>query len=81
MFEKFRGNSLKNCGLCPNHYLSASDLSWDVMLKITKIELEFISDPFVYIFLEKGTLGVISYISSRYSKASNSKSLMNQKKN
>ena len=26
-FEKFRNNSLKNYGLCPNHYLSAPGLS------------------------------------------------------
>ena len=44
-FEKFRNNSLKNYGLCPDHYLSAPGLSWDAMLKITKIELELIPDP------------------------------------
>ena len=44
-FEKFRNNSLKNYGLCPNHYLSAPGLGWDVMLEITKIELELIPDP------------------------------------
>ena len=44
-FEKFRNNSLKNYGLCPNHYLSAPGLSWDAMLEITKIELELIPDP------------------------------------
>ena len=25
MFEKFGNNSIKNYGLCPNHYLSAQD--------------------------------------------------------
>ena len=50
---------------------SAPGLSWDVMLKITKIELELIPDPDIYIFLEKGTRGRISYISNRYSKANN----------
>ena len=44
-FEKFRNNSLKNYGLCPNHYLSAPGLSWDAMFEITKIELELIPDP------------------------------------
>ena len=39
VFEKFRTNSLKNYGLCPSHYLSAPGLSWDPMLKMTKIEL------------------------------------------
>ena len=45
VFEKFRSNSLKNYGLCPSHYLSAPSLSWDAMLKMTKIELELILDP------------------------------------
>ena len=44
-FEKFRNNSVKNYGLCPDHYLSAPGLSWDAMLKITKIEPELIPDP------------------------------------
>ena len=60
-----------NVRLCPNNYLSAPGLSWDAMLKMTKIELELIPDPDMYIFFEKGTRGGISYISNRYSKANN----------
>ena len=71
VFEKFRNNSLKNHRLYPSHYLSASGLSWDVMLKLTKIELELIPDPHMYIFFEKGTRDRISYISNRYSKTKN----------
>ena len=61
-FEKFRNNSLKIYGLCSSHYLSAPSLSWDAMLKMTKIEHD-------NIFFEKGTRGGISYISNRCSKA------------
>ena len=68
MFEKFRNNSLNNYGLCAGYYLSAPGLSWDAMLKMTKIELEIISHPGMYIFFEKGTRVGISYISNRYSK-------------
>ena len=71
VFEKFRNNSFKNYGLCPSHYLSAPGLSWDAMLKMTKIKLEFISYPDMYIFFEKGTRGGICYISGRYRKANN----------
>ena len=74
VFEKFINNSLKNYGLCRSHYLSAPDLSRDAMLKTTKIDLELIADPDMYIFFEKGIRGGISYISNRYSKA-NSKYL------
>ena len=62
MFGKFRNNTSKNYGL---------GLSWDAMLKMTKIELELIPDPAMYTFFEKGTRGIIYYISNRYSKASN----------
>ena len=41
------------------------------MLKMTKIELELIPDPDIYIIFEKGTGGGISYVSNRYSKANN----------
>ena len=36
VFEKFRNNSLKNCGLYPSHYWSAPFLSWDECLKCQK---------------------------------------------
>ena len=65
VFEKFRNNNLKNYGLCPSHYLSAPGLSWDTMLKLTKIEFELIPDPGIYIILEEGTRGGISCTSNR----------------
>ena len=71
VFEKCRKNSLENYELCPTHYLSEPGLSWDAMLKISKIELELIPDPDVYIFFEKGIRDGLSYIFNRYSKASN----------
>ena len=40
VFEK----SLSN-GLFLRHYLSVSSLSWDTMVKMTKIGTELISDP------------------------------------
>ena len=36
------------------------------MLNTTKVELEHILDPDVYIFFEKGTRGGVSYIFNRY---------------
>ena len=39
------------------------------MFNMTKIKLELISDPDMYIFFEKGMRGEISYISNKYSKA------------
>ena len=71
VFEKFRNNSLKNYGLCSGHHLSDPGLSWDAMLKMTKVKLDFIPDPDMHIFFEKSTRGGISYISKRYSRATN----------
>ena len=71
VFEKFRNNSVKNYGIFPSHYLITPTLSWDAMLKMTKIKLELIPDPDMYIFFVKNTRGGISYISIRYSKYNN----------
>ena len=71
VFEKLKSNSLNNCGLCPSHSLSAPGLRWNAMLKLTKIELELIPGPYLYIFIGKCTRGGISYISNRYSKVNN----------
>ena len=38
---------------------------------MTKIKLELISDPAMYIFFEKGMRSGVSYISKRYSQANN----------
>ena len=41
------------------------------MLNMTKVGLELISDPDMYILFEKGMRGGVSYISNRHSKANN----------
>ena len=41
------------------------------MLKMTKIELDLISDTDMHLFIEKGMRGGISYIAKRHSKANN----------
>ena len=63
---------LKNLDIIsPSHYLSTPGLSWDSLLKMTKIKLEFILDPHVYMFFEKGARGGLSYISNRFIEAYN----------
>ena len=44
---------MKNYGLCPSYYFSAPGLSWNAMLKTTKIKFELITGPDMYIFFEK----------------------------
>ena len=71
VFEIYRNNNLKNYELCPSRYLIAPRLSWDAMFKTTKIEVELIPDPDMYIFFEKGTRSKISYVPNNYRKADN----------
>ena len=71
VFEKFIDICLKFYGLDPCHYFSSPGLSWDAMLKMTGVKLEKIFDIDMYLFIEKGLRGGISYIVKRYSKANN----------
>ena len=41
------------------------------MLKMTGVKLEKVLDIDMYLFIEKGLRGVISYIPKRYAKANN----------
>ena len=69
VFEKFIITCLKYYKLDPCYYFSAPGLSWDVMLKMTDVKLEKISDIDRYLFIEKETRGGVSYIAKRYTKA------------
>ena len=71
VFEKFIYTCLDYYGLDPYHYFSSPGLSWDAMLKMTKIELYLISDIDMHLFIEKEIRGDISYISKRHSKVNN----------
>ena len=71
VFEKIIKTCLEYYGLDPSHYFSSPGLSWDIMLKMTEIKLQTISDINVQNFIEKGMRGGISYICKRYAKANN----------
>ena len=71
VFEKLINTCLEYYKWDPCHYFSSPGLSWDAMCKMTKIELELISDNSMYLFIEKGMRGGISYIAERYNKANN----------
>ena len=53
-FEKFISTCLDYYELDPCHYFSSPGLSWDAMLKMTKIELDLISDIDMHLVIEKG---------------------------
>ena len=53
VFENFRKTSLKNYGLDPCHYVTSPGLAWDAMLKMTKINLDSITDIDMLRFIGK----------------------------
>ena len=69
VFKKIIDTCLKFYRLDPCHYFSSPGLSWDAMLKMAGVKLEKISDIYMYLFVEKGLRGAISYICKRYSEA------------
>ena len=71
VFENFKKTCLQYCKLDPTHYFSSAGLSWDSMLKMTRIKLDLITDIDKYLFIEKGLRGGTSYIAHRYRKANN----------
>ena len=71
VFQKFRETCMNNYKLDPLHYYTAPGLSWDALLKYTKIELQLLSDLDMHLFIEKGMRGGISMVSKRHAKANN----------
>ena len=60
VFQKFINTCLEYYGLDLCHYFSSPRLTWDVMLKMTGIELQLVSDFEMYLFTEPGMRGGIS---------------------
>ena len=71
VFEKFIKHCLDYYESDPCHYFTSPGLSWDAMLKITRIELDLISDIDMHSIIGKGVRGGIYYIAKRHSKANN----------
>ena len=62
---------MNHYGLDPVWYFSAPGLVWDATLKITKVQLELLSDPDMLLMIESGIRGGIATISHRHAKANN----------
>ena len=62
--------------LDPSYYFSSPGLSWDAMLKMTRVKLEKIHNVDINLFIEKGMRGGISYVSKRYAKADDDNTIM-----
>lgn len=72
VIEVYRQKCYTNYDLDPMHYLTTPGFAWDALLKMTKQELELLTDYDMHLFIEKGMRGVIStFGEKRYAKANN----------
>ena len=71
IFEDFRKMAKKTYGLDPLWYYTAPGLSLDAALKFTRVELDQITDPDMYLMIEKNIRGGICMAVTRYAKANN----------
>ena len=71
VFESFRSMCISTYGLDPAYYVSAPQLSWDAMLKLTGVDLDLISDPAMFRMVDSGIRGGVSMIFTRFSRANN----------
>jgi len=71
VFENFREICLNYHKLNPAHFYTAPGLSWAACLKMTKVELELLTDVDMHLFIEEGLRGGLSVIYNRYSEANN----------
>ena len=62
---------MNHYGLDPAGHFSVPGFAWDATLKITKIELELLSDPDMLLMIESGIRGGIGLISHRHAKTNN----------
>ena len=71
VFEEFRNVCMENYSLDPAWYYTSPGLSWDALLKHSRVSLELLTDPDILLLFEKGIRGGISMISNRFGKANN----------
>ena len=71
VFENFRDVCLENYKLDPAWYYTAPGLAWNACIKVTKVELELLSDVDMLLMIEKGIRGGVSAITKQYGKANN----------
>jgi len=65
IFETFINLSINDYKLDPSYYISLPSFAWDVMMHMTKIEFDQLTDVDKYIFFEKQKRGGLSMITKK----------------
>ena len=71
VFENFRDMALKHFEVDPCHYLTAPSMFYDALLKMTRVELELVSDLEMFDFIERGKRGGVNTVMRRHAEANN----------
>ena len=71
VFEAFRKTCIKEYELGPAYFVSLPGFAWTVMLRVTGVELELLTDKDMLLMFEEGTRGGISQAIHKYEKADN----------
>ena len=71
IFENLGNICMNQYELDPAWYFSASGLAWYAALKITKVQLDLLSDSDMLLMIESGIRGGIATTSHRHAKANN----------
>ena len=71
VFENFRKTCMLNYKLDPAHYFSAPGLSWDAMLRMTRVRLQLMQEREMHDVIDKGIRGGICCISKKHARANN----------
>lgn len=71
VFETYRDLCLETYKLDPAQYFTAPGLSWDAMLKFTKVKLDLLTDVDMLHFFKKGIRGGFSAAVRREARANN----------
>lgn len=66
IFQKFRNDMHLFSNLDPSHYISLPAFAFDSMMKLTKCELELLSDINMVQFIENSIRGGVSFINNRH---------------
>ena len=71
VLQNFRKLCLDYYGLDFCHYMSLPRFSWDAMLKMTNVNIEYMTDIDMYTFIEKNLRGGVTTVNHRQFKANN----------